>query len=98
MSIRRMPSSVTRDCPRASSRAISRRRHNPERAMERPDTGALGTESPDVPLPETASNVAREHPELWGAFQRLGEAASRAGPLDERTRRLVHLAFAIATD
>ena len=66
--------------------------------MEKPDTGALGTESPDVPLPETASNVAREHPELWGAFQRLGEAASRAGPLDERTRRLVHLAYAIATD
>ena len=63
--------------------------------MEKPDTGALGTESPDVPLPETASNVAREHPELWGAFQRLGEAASRAGPLDERTRRLVHLAFAM---
>ena len=66
--------------------------------MERKDTGARSTESPDVPLPETASNVAREHPELWAAFQRLGEAASRAGPLDERTRRLVHLAYAIAAD
>ena len=66
--------------------------------MEKRDTGAHGTESPDVPLPETASHVAREHPDLWGSFQRLGEAASRAGPLDERTRRLVHLAYAIATD
>ena len=49
-------------------------------------------------LPDTASRIARERPALWVAFQRLGEAASRAGPLDERTRRLVHLAYAIAAD
>jgi alkylhydroperoxidase/carboxymuconolactone decarboxylase family protein YurZ len=66
--------------------------------MERKDAGARITESPDVPLPETANDVARQQPELWAAFQRLGEAASRAGPLDDRTRRLVHLAYAIATD
>ena len=66
--------------------------------MERGDAGARITESPDVPLPPTASHVAQDHPELWAAFQRLGEAASRAGPLDERTRRVVHLAYAIATD
>jgi len=66
--------------------------------MERKDAGARITESPDVPLPETANSVAKERPELWVAFQRLGEAANRAGPLDERTRRLVHLAYAIATD
>jgi alkylhydroperoxidase/carboxymuconolactone decarboxylase family protein YurZ len=66
--------------------------------MERADAGARITESPDVPLPPMASHVARDHPELWAAFQRLGEAASRAGPLDERSRRLVHLAYAIATD
>ena len=49
-------------------------------------------------LPDTASRIARERPALWAAFQRLGEEASRAGPLDERTRRLVHLAYAIAAD
>jgi alkylhydroperoxidase/carboxymuconolactone decarboxylase family protein YurZ len=66
--------------------------------MDRKDAATRITGSPDVPLPETANSVARDQPELWAAFQSLGEAASRAGPLDERTRRLVHLAFAIATD
>jgi alkylhydroperoxidase/carboxymuconolactone decarboxylase family protein YurZ len=51
-----------------------------------------------VPLPETASAIAQEHPTLWRAFQRLGEEASQAGPLNVHTRRLVHLAFAIAAD
>ena len=47
-------------------------------------------------LPGAAMYVAREHPELWEAFQQLGEKASRAGPLDARSRRLIHLALAIA--
>ena len=51
-----------------------------------------------VPLPSAASRVAREHPELWRAFQALGAAASAAGPLDARTRRLVNLALAIGGD
>jgi 4-carboxymuconolactone decarboxylase len=50
----------------------------------------------DVQLPGAAVHMAREHPKLWEAFQTLGEEASRAGPLDARTRRLVHLALAIA--
>jgi len=89
---------VSRLLARGITRNLAASTGTLERAMEKRDTGARGTESPEVPLPETASNMAREHPELWSAFQRLGEAASRAGPLDERTRRLVHLAFAIATD
>jgi alkylhydroperoxidase/carboxymuconolactone decarboxylase family protein YurZ len=51
---------------------------------------------PSVKLPGAAMHMAREHPELWEAFQHLGEEASRAGPLDARTRRLIHLALAIA--
>jgi alkylhydroperoxidase/carboxymuconolactone decarboxylase family protein YurZ len=47
-------------------------------------------------LPRPALDVAREQPQLWQAFQRLGEEASAAGPLDARTRRLIHLALAIA--
>ena len=59
---------------------------------------AAGTDAPKARLPDTASRIAREHPALWQAFQRLGAEASRAGPLDDRTRRLVHLAYAIAAD
>jgi 4-carboxymuconolactone decarboxylase len=50
----------------------------------------------DVQLPGAALHMAREQPKLWEAFQHLGEEASRAGPLDARTRRLIHLALAIA--
>lgn len=60
--------------------------------------GSKLTEDPSVPLPGTPAELQREHPELWKAFQQLGAAASAAGPLDGRTRRLVHLAIAIAGD
>jgi 4-carboxymuconolactone decarboxylase len=49
-----------------------------------------------VRLPGAALHMAREHREVWEAFQSLGEKASRAGPLDARTRRLIHLALALA--
>ncbi len=49
-------------------------------------------------LPSAAGQVARDKPELWNALAKFGEAASEAGPLDARTRRLVNLAFAIAAD
>ena len=66
--------------------------------MSKDDRVSRDTDSPDVALPGTANRVARDRPALWEAFQRLGEEASRAGPLDDRTRRLVHLAYAIAAD
>jgi alkylhydroperoxidase/carboxymuconolactone decarboxylase family protein YurZ len=50
----------------------------------------------DAQLPGAALHVSREYPKVWEAFQQLGEEASRAGPLDARTRRLIHLALAIA--
>jgi alkylhydroperoxidase/carboxymuconolactone decarboxylase family protein YurZ len=56
------------------------------------------TGSAGVPLPSTADQMAKEHPDLWAAFQSLGEQASLAGTLDARTRRLVHLALAIASE
>ncbi|MBI3438712.1 MAG: carboxymuconolactone decarboxylase family protein [Proteobacteria bacterium] len=49
-------------------------------------------------LPSAAGRVATEKPELWRALQNLGEAANTAGPLDARTRRLINLALAIASD
>lgn len=46
-------------------------------------------------LPSGAGKVADHYPEVWDAYAALGEACSQAGPLDERTRRLVKLALAI---
>jgi alkylhydroperoxidase/carboxymuconolactone decarboxylase family protein YurZ len=65
--------------------------------MAHKDQPSAASDAPNVKLPGTALNVAHEHPELWKAFQHLGEQASLAGPLDARVRRLIHLAFAIAT-
>ena len=57
-----------------------------------------GNDSRAHDLPQAADRVASEHPGLWEAFQRLGEQASVAGPLDARSRRFVHLSLAIASD
>jgi 4-carboxymuconolactone decarboxylase len=65
--------------------------------MKHRDRPADETDAPDVKLPGTAALIARDHPELWAAYQRFGEQVSDAGPLDDRCRRLVHLAFAIAS-
>lgn len=53
------------------------------------------SENPAVDLPTAAQSIARGHPEVWAAFQQLGAAVGEAGPLDGRTKRLVHLALAI---
>jgi len=50
---------------------------------------------PTEKLPGAAAIVAEQHPALWEAFQKLGEACSNAGPLDDRTRRLIKVALAI---
>jgi alkylhydroperoxidase/carboxymuconolactone decarboxylase family protein YurZ len=56
------------------------------------------SDAPGVELPAIARRVAAKRPELWAAFQKLGEQTSLAGPLSERERRLVHLALAIGAD
>lgn len=66
-------------------------------AMNEDDASAI-SDTPQVELPGTAGQVAKENPELWRAFQALGAVAGEAGPLDERTRRLVNLALAIGAD
>ncbi|MFP5329634.1 MAG: carboxymuconolactone decarboxylase family protein [Alphaproteobacteria bacterium] len=65
--------------------------------MSEDDASAI-SDTPEVELPGTAGQVARENPELWRVFQALGAVAGEAGPLDERTRRLVNLALAIGAD
>lgn len=46
-------------------------------------------------LPPFLLGVIDDHPEVWEAYQKLGEAVSEAGPLDERDQRLVKLSLAI---
>ena len=66
--------------------------------MTDPSKPAELSENPEVGLPPAAQRIADEHPDVWAAFQRLGAAVSDAGPLDARTKRLVHLALAIGAD
>lgn len=63
-----------------------------------PPTPAELSENPAVDLPTTAQRIANEYPEVWAAFQQLGASVGEAGPLDARTKRLVHLALAIGAD
>src|SRR5215472_16109280 len=47
-------------------------------------------------LPDSISSFERKHSAVWDAFTKLGEACHETGPLDEKTRRLVKLALAVA--
>lgn len=49
----------------------------------------------DDDLPTGASRLADDYPEVWAAYQALGRACSTAGPLDDRTKRLLKLALAV---
>jgi len=49
------------------------------------------------PLPSVVEEFAEQRPAVWDAYNQLGRAISDAGPLDDKTRRLVKLAIAIGT-
>lgn len=46
-------------------------------------------------LPDFLQGVIEEYPDVWQAYQGLGEACGTAGPLDAKTVRLTKLALAI---
>jgi len=46
-------------------------------------------------LPQHPEAFRRKYPKVWKAFTALGDGCHEAGPLDERSRRLVKLALAI---
>jgi 4-carboxymuconolactone decarboxylase len=49
-----------------------------------------------MPKPSTAAEQIRtRYPSVWEGFNNLAEACHNAGPLDEKTRRLVKLAIAV---
>lgn len=46
-------------------------------------------------LPDFLQDVIEEYPEVWKAYQSLGEACGTSGSLDSKTVRLVKLGLAI---
>ena len=50
---------------------------------------------PDKELPNAVDRFRKRHPDDWKAFNELGDHCHQAGPLDEKTRRLVKLALSI---
>jgi alkylhydroperoxidase/carboxymuconolactone decarboxylase family protein YurZ len=50
-----------------------------------------------MPKPaRSAEAIKQSHPKVWKRFTELADACHDAGPLNEKTRRLVKLALAIA--
>jgi AhpD family alkylhydroperoxidase len=46
-------------------------------------------------LPDIIEELRAETPEVWERYEALEQALAQAGPLDERTQRLVKLALAL---
>src|SRR5438094_15283 len=46
-------------------------------------------------LPKPIEEIRRLYPTVWKAFNDLGNRCHEAGPLDEKSRRLVKLALSI---
>jgi alkylhydroperoxidase/carboxymuconolactone decarboxylase family protein YurZ len=46
-------------------------------------------------LPAPAEAFKNDHRDVWKAFTQLGSLCHEAGPLDEKSRRLVKLALAV---
>jgi 4-carboxymuconolactone decarboxylase len=47
-------------------------------------------------LPGSLQTFRKSYPAVWKRFQALGEECHRAGPLEERVRRIVKVAIAAA--
>lgn len=56
----------------------------------------------DIPspedLPSSAGDFARNDPDVWQQYAELGKACSKTGPLEGKTKRLVKLSLAIASE
>jgi 4-carboxymuconolactone decarboxylase len=47
-------------------------------------------------LPKNTQSFAANYSDVWKAFQGLGDECHKAGPLDDRTRRLIKIGVAAA--
>ncbi len=50
---------------------------------------------PMPPAPKPYELFRQRFPTVWEAYDQLGQAAHEQGPLDDKTRELIKLAFAI---
>jgi alkylhydroperoxidase/carboxymuconolactone decarboxylase family protein YurZ len=48
-------------------------------------------------LPPLVQDVAARYPQIWEAFNRLGDCAAKGGPLHQKTQRLVKLGIAVGS-
>jgi alkylhydroperoxidase/carboxymuconolactone decarboxylase family protein YurZ len=46
-------------------------------------------------LPAIVQGFIKQHPDVWEAYNKLGQSAAEAGPLDKKAERLVKLAIAV---
>ena len=46
-------------------------------------------------LPKPLEKLQSTSPDVWAAYEKLGESCAKAGPLDAKTRRLIKLALAV---
>src|SRR6266498_343096 len=46
-------------------------------------------------LPKPTAQFKKKYPKLWESFTELGDLCHDAGPLDEKTRRLVKVALSV---
>jgi alkylhydroperoxidase/carboxymuconolactone decarboxylase family protein YurZ len=49
----------------------------------------------DDTMPSVVDRFAQTHPEVWNAYNQLGNAVASAGPIDAKTQRLLKLAIAV---
>ena len=47
-------------------------------------------------LPRPYEQFTQDHPDVWRAYEALGETAAKGGPLDLKTRELIKLGMAAA--
>jgi alkylhydroperoxidase/carboxymuconolactone decarboxylase family protein YurZ len=46
-------------------------------------------------IPKPLEKLQSNSPDVWAAYEKLGEACAKAGPLGARSRRLIKLALAV---
>lgn len=49
----------------------------------------------DDTIPSVVHDFAEQSPDVWSAYNALGDAVAKAGPIDARTQRLLKLAIAV---
>lgn len=46
-------------------------------------------------MPSVVEEFSKDQPQVWEAYNQLGQAVAEAGPIDAKTQRLLKLAIAV---